>query len=269
MQLERSDIGIGDARGLTRRELLHTSAVAAGALLLASCSGGGTSSSGSGEKPPVSKAKGSHTTPLKPPAKLAESPTLTEKVEAGELPPLEERLPENPYVVPHKWLEPGKYGGRLNMTQGANDPNYALCQNMYGHSTLRFLNDGQDIGPGLAGSWEASPDAKVWTFHFRKGLRWSDGTPWTTADIMYWWEDMVLNEDNPAAPPDDVRSGRDTTATLEAPDDHTLVLRFDAPAPITAERLAAYVNGFGSVGPAWMAPKHYLKQFHPKYNPKV
>ena len=42
---------------------------------------------------------------------------------------------------------------------------------------------------------------------------------------------------------------------------------FDAPAPLTADRLAMWVNGF--IGPRWMAPMHYMKQFHPKYNTAV
>ena len=60
-------------------------------------------------------------------------------------------------------------------------------QYMYGHSLLRYLNDGLDVGPGLVESWEVNEDASEWTLHFREGLRWSDGEPWTTADIMFWW----------------------------------------------------------------------------------
>jgi peptide/nickel transport system substrate-binding protein len=86
---------------------------------------------------------------------------------------------------------------------------------------------------------------------------------------MYWWEDVVLNEQHTTTYPDDLRSGRDTTAEVTAPDETTLVLTFDAPAPITAEKVAAYVNSCGSVGPWWMAPKHYATQFHPKYNKQI
>jgi len=191
---------------------------------------------------------------------------LARMVEAGDLPPLEERLPENPYVVPHRWLTPGKYGGNLRL----NTPDTASGAHkeyMYGHSLLRWLNDGLDIGPGLVEAWESNEETSEWTFHFRRGLRWSDGEPWTTADIMYWWEDLVLNEEHPEIPPDDARSGKDTIATFSAPDDYTLVLTFDAPAPVLPERLAAWVNRGN--GPTWMQPKHYLQQFHPKYNKKI
>ncbi|GAB3415002.1 ABC transporter substrate-binding protein [Flindersiella endophytica] len=258
--------------GLSRRSILHLSAVAAGAALLAGCSGGGQDESpdqpAAGEEK-TGTGKGSETKPLELPKRFGESPKLAELVKAGQLPKVADRLPDKPYVVPHRWLTTGKYGGTLNLTQTANDPQYALNQNMYGHSILRYLNDGKDIGPGLAESWSSNSDASEWTFHFRKGLKWSDGEPWSTADIMYWWEDLVLNTEHTATPPDDVRSGRDTTAKVTAPDETTLVLTFDAPAPITAEKLAAYVNSSGSVGPWWMLPKHYISQFHPKYNKKV
>jgi len=181
---------------------------------------------------------------------------------------VKDRLPDKPYVVPHKWLTPGKYGGAINTVTG-DSASTTHAEFMYGHSLLRWLNDGQDIGPGLVESWESNEDASEWTLHFRKGLKWSDGHPWSTEDIMFWWEDMVLNEDHPDVPPDEARSGKGTLAKFSAPDETTLVMTFDAPAPLTADRLAMWVNGTVGNGPKWMAPKHYAKQFHPKYNPSV
>ncbi|MGW5360117.1 ABC transporter substrate-binding protein [Actinopolymorpha pittospori] len=202
------------------------------------------------------------------PSQLKQAPTLAKQVEAGTLPPVEERVPGRPYVVPHNWLQPGKYGGSLSILVPATNDS-VVKQNMYGNSILRFLNDMQDVGPGLAESWETNDDATEWVFHFRKGLRWSDGQPWTTADILYWWEDLVLNDVHPAVVPPDMLSGN-TVARMSAPDDHTLTLTFDAPAPITAERLAARVKGGnGDNGPIWISPKHYMQQFHPSYNKKI
>ncbi|MGW5364277.1 ABC transporter substrate-binding protein [Actinopolymorpha pittospori] len=256
--------------GVSRRGFLYGSAVAAGSLMLAACSGNeGTGSPGGNAGKATgtaSTAKGSVAKPITPPASYQEAPSLNALVKAGKLPAVEERLPASPYVIPHRWVEPGKYGGQLQMVID-DSTSGAIKEYSYGHSILRFLNDGLDIGPGLAESWESNPDATEWTFHFRKGLKWSDGKPWTTADIMYWWEDLVLNPEHPEVPPDDVRSGRDTTATLTAPDELTLVMKFDAPAPITPERLAAWANR--GVGPMWMAPKHVLMQYHPKYNKKI
>jgi peptide/nickel transport system substrate-binding protein len=139
---------------------------------------------------------------------------------------------------------------------------------MYGPSPTRFLNDGLDIGPGLAEKWEVSADQKEFTFHFRKGLKWSDGEPWTTQDVMYWWEDMVLNEQQTDTPPDPCRDGKAEVATLTAPDDYTMKLTFKNPAPFTMERITTWVKGC-LLGGRWSVPKHYAKQFHPKYNKSI
>ncbi|MGH3448714.1 MAG: ABC transporter substrate-binding protein, partial [Nocardioidaceae bacterium] len=174
-------------------------------------------------------------------------------------------MPDPPYVIPHKWLTPGTYGGSLHTVTPATD-DASTGEYMYGHSVLRWLNDGLDVGPGLAYSWEANDDTSEWTFHFRKGLKWSDGKSWTTADILFWWEDLVLNDDYPASVPDEMRSGKGTLAKVSAPDAVTLVMSFDAPTPLTADRVADWANGTHLNGPIWMAPKHYLARFHPAYN---
>jgi oligopeptide transport system substrate-binding protein len=45
--------------------------------------------------------------------------------------------------------------------------------------------------PGLARAWEISPDGLVYTFHLRDHLRWSDGSPITTDDILLSWKRMI------------------------------------------------------------------------------
>ncbi|HEY8789937.1 MAG TPA: ABC transporter substrate-binding protein [Actinopolymorphaceae bacterium] len=255
---------------LSRRKLLvSTAAAAGGAMLVAACGSGGSSSNSSADSGTgaASSAKGSAKTALPKPAKFQQAPSLDALVKAGTLPALADRLPENPYVVPHNWVQRGKYGGLLKSTT-TDTTSGALYEYTYGYSFLRYINDGIDIGPGLAEKWEVNADATVITFHFRKGLKWSDGQPWTTADIMYWWNDMVINPDHTDSPPDDVRDGKDQVAKVTAPDDLTLVLTFQSPAPVCVERIAAYVNGT-TIGPRWIAPMHYIKQFHPKYNKAI
>ena len=254
----------------SRRAFLFGSAAVAAAAVLGGCSGGGGggggTGGGSGGGPKTKVQVGSATKPLPVPSAFREAPTLKKLVDAGELPPVADRLPKNPYVLPHNWATPGKYGGRLRMMTPKTDDGQTR-EYMYGHSPLRWLNDGLDVGPGLCESWEANDDASEWTLHFREGLRWSDGELWTTADVLFWWEDLVLNEEHPAVPPDEMRSGLNTLAKVTAPDDHTLVMTFDAPAPLTADRLAMWTKGGkGDTGAIWMLPKHFAQEFHPKYN---
>jgi peptide/nickel transport system substrate-binding protein len=182
-------------------------------------------------------------------------------VSAGSLPPLDERLPQNPLVVAMPWQSAGKYGGRqrsLHSYVGHQQ------ESMYGNSPIRWVDDGLGVDQGWLEEWESNEDKSEWTLYLRKGIRWSDGAPFTVDDIMYWWEDMVLNEDHPEGPPDEGRSGLGTLATFQKVDDFTLQMIFDAPAPLTVDRLAMWVNA--GIGPRWITAKHYISQFSPLYN---
>ena len=254
-------------RHVSRREMLYGSALAAATCVIAGCtsSGGGTSGGQNGGGPASGGAgtKGSEKKPIKPPNTFSEAPELASQVKAGKLPQVKERLPERPYVIPHHWCENGKYGGTmLGLVDASDSP--IINEYMYGLSLLRWLNDGLDIGPGIVDSWESNADASEWTLHLRKGLKWSDGQPVTSADALYWWEDMVINPVHPAIASDSARSGSGTPMKLEAPDEVTLHLKFDSPTPLTPNLLCNGVNTSG-----WFVPKHYLKQWHPKYNKKI
>ncbi|HEX3813337.1 MAG TPA: ABC transporter substrate-binding protein [Mycobacteriales bacterium] len=258
---------------LSRRKFLYGSALAAGGVALSACSSSNGSNSSSSPSSDSGTGKGSAKKPLAAPKKLTESPTLAAQVKSGKLPALEKRLPENPYVVPHNWVKRGKYGGTLQLSvftaQGVAGAD-SNREYFYGHSPMRWLNDGLDIGPGIAETWSSNADTSEWTINFRKGLKWSDGEPFTVDDVLFWWEDIVLPGHYAQVPPDDCRSGKGTLVKMSKVDDTTLKMTYDAPAPLTAEHMAAYVKGaIGKNGPIWVLPKHYLKAFHPKYNPKV
>jgi ABC-type transport system substrate-binding protein len=254
----------GTDRQLSRRDLLFASALGAAAAVVAGCTS--EDAAPGRQAPKAAVGKGSHTRALPLPGRFTEAPDLAAKVKSGDLPALADRLPEHPYVVPHRWLKRGKYGGTLRLvTDDTEHP--AMKEYMYGHSPLRWLNDANDVGPGLAESWETNADNSVWTLHFRKGLRWSDGKPCTTADVMFWWTDMVLDEQHPEAAPAEFVSADGTVAKVSAPDELTLVIEFNTPAPLTAFYLANWVKAGN--GPTFIAPKHYLRKFHPSYTKGV
>jgi len=196
-----------------------------------------------------------------------QAPMLQEMVEAGELPSLAERLPLEPLVV-----EPiesiGKYGGTWHRGwRGIKDFH---CYGRINYETmLRWPRDPADpIQPGLAKSWEWSDGGKALTLHLRKGLKWSDGAPFTVDDIIFWWEAIELDEDiSPAPHAEWVVAGE--PMKLERVDDTTITLKFAGPNGLAETvGLAFHGNqwplGFERFG--FFAPKHYLEQFHPKYN---
>jgi len=263
------------ASAVRRRTFLLGSAAAAGAVAIAACGNSKSGSSDSGAGTPSGGAttgKGSSKTPLAKPAAFQESPLLKAQADAGKIPKVADRLPEEPYVVPHNWVQKGNYGGNLKMNiVGTSGGDAApVGEYFYSYSMLRFLNDGTTIGPGLVTKWTSNADASTWTFTLRKGVKWSDGSPVTTADIVFWWENMA-NDPNyiPETVPDEGKSGKGTICKLTASDDLTFTMTFDAPAPLTADRLAMWTNGPKGNGPTWIVPAHYAKQFHPKYNKSV
>src|SRR5438128_408882 len=69
-------------------------------------------------------------------------------------------------------------------------------------SMLRWPRDHRlPIGPGLVETYGCAPDRKQLTLTLRKGLKWSDGEPFTVDDILFWWNDIALNKDLSPAPP--------------------------------------------------------------------
>ncbi|MCJ7656860.1 MAG: ABC transporter substrate-binding protein, partial [Candidatus Atribacteria bacterium] len=115
-----------------------------------------------------------------------EAPQLAELVQAGKLPPVEERLPEEPLIVkPVEGI--GKYGGTWRRGFTGIKDYHAFGRQVY-DPILRWPRDPRDpVQPGLAKEWEWADGGKTLTLHLREGLKWSDGYPFTTKDITFWW----------------------------------------------------------------------------------
>jgi len=191
-----------------------------------------------------------------------EAPALAERVAAGELPPVSQRLPENPVIV--EPLESvGQYGGTWRMLDTAND----LGQAMMGIAVEPFLKWNRDVNgmrPNLVERWEWNADATAVTIQFRNGLKWSDGDPLTVDDYLFWWNDMVLDEDVPLVPASGT-TVQGELMTVEKVDDYTLNISFPAPNPMFMELSS---RGFYQSA-EYVVPEHYMRQFHPKYNEAV
>ncbi len=199
-----------------------------------------------------------------------ESPILAERVANGELPPLEERLPAEPLVV-----EPiesiGQYGGTWRRAFRGIADFHAFGRINY-DPMLRWPRDPKDpIQPGLAKEWTFNEDGTELTLVLREGLKWSDGAPFTTADIVFWWEDIELDTNiTPTPHAEWVVNGE--PMTLEVIDDVTIKLIFAGPNGM-AETVGLAFHGnqwplaFERFG--FFAPRHYLEQFHPKYNSEI
>jgi peptide/nickel transport system substrate-binding protein len=197
-------------------------------------------------------------------AKYKESPMLAEQVKLGKLPPVDQRLPADPLVVPVV-ERTGQYGGvwRRAFLGPADFNNYVRV--VY-DGLARYSPDGAKIEPKVAAGWQASPDFKVWTIRLRKGAHWSDGAPFTADDILFWYKDVVLNKDLMPTIPGWLRNSDGTAAAVEKVDAQTVRFSYKQPATLLLAALANQDGGDRTYAP--FLPTHYLKKFHPEYTKK-
>jgi peptide/nickel transport system substrate-binding protein len=202
------------------------------------------------------------------PKSFKEAPMLAELVKSAKLPPVEQRITQDPLVVkPVK--EIGTYGGtwRRAFTGPAD-----------WSSGVRVGGTDREIGwdytgtklvPNIVRSWEVSPDGKTTTLNLRRGMKWSDGHPFTADDYLFFYEDMYSNKElTPTPAPQLVtKSGH---GTMEKVDETTVRYVFKDPYFAFPLILAGVSPLGGQAHEGLMArgghaPAHYLKQFHPKY----
>jgi peptide/nickel transport system substrate-binding protein len=267
-------------KGITRRELLRNAALTTGTVTLwwlaptlvqagqASEPKLGAQLIGKLEGPEIIRD------PAKFPKTFNEATMLAELVKAGKLPPVEKRLPGPTDLMVVKPLkEIGKYGGRWRCGfTGPADPVYGN-RIVTTDKVLMWDYTGTKVMPSLAKDWRQSDDGKTTTIFLRKGLKWSDGQPFTADDFLFWYDDIYQNRDLVATPaPDFTINGK--PGVMKKADDYTVVLEFPEPyylfvdilagdTPIgggqtTMNTVVAYMGAY--------APAHYLKQFLPKYS---
>ena len=192
------------------------------------------------------------------PIEFNEAPMLKAMVASGELPPVEERLPDEPLVV-RPFESIGKYGGTITLIQRTVS-DWGTIQNSNLEPLLHKEQDNYTNAiPNLAVDWEMAADARTFTLFLRKGVKYSDGVEFTADDIMFWYNDQFMNEEL-------AQSWRSQwrPMTAEKIDDYTLRYTFPEPSPGV---IHAFASGtwWGSQSMAFQ-PAHYAKQFHIDYN---
>ncbi|WP_040586459.1 ABC transporter substrate-binding protein [Allomesorhizobium alhagi] len=202
---------------------------------------------------------------------------VTEKfVKTGKLPPVAERLPKEPMVFKTGNMPDGigvygdtmrhVVGGRpegwnysAGQTQGWGGIDIAMFECLTRTAPL-FQVDAKDVEPlpNLAKSWEWSEDGHTLTMKLVEGAKWSDGDPFDADDVMFYWDDNVVDPNvSPlnGATPETFGEG----TTLKAIDKYTVEWTFKDAFP----RQHLYTMAYGTFCPG---PSHVLKTKHPKYN---
>ena len=208
------------------------------------------------------------------PATYGEAPMLAAMVEAGELPPVEERLPDNPKVsseILDEYLdfEIGNYGGTLkHVTDDVNwdaDVFVACNEALF---TCASANSGE-VTPNLLEAVEINDDNTEFIFTLRKGLKWSDGTEVTIEDFRFTFEDVIFNEELNPVVSSKMRAGGSSGGapmTSEFIDDQHFAIRFESSyggflVAISIAGWAGYTD--------YLKPAEYLKPYHISYAEEI
>ncbi|PZG24227.1 ABC transporter substrate-binding protein [Micromonospora craterilacus] len=136
-------------------------------------------------------------------------------------------------------------GGVLNAAIGGEpdqlDPHktsayysFQVLENVY--DTLVEPDANLEMKPSLATEWTTSDDQLTWTFTLREGVKFSDGSPLTSADVVYSYTRIIDGKLNTAYKFATVKS-------VTAPDPTTVVVALTAPTP----NLLANLGGFKGV----------------------
>jgi ABC-type transport system substrate-binding protein len=224
---------------LTRRNLLGIGGAGLATATLSSC---GWLSTDPTPKTAETRAAG---------AKGSEAPQLAELVKSGGLPPVAERLPEEPLVV-QPTAAVGVYGGTWKtMIDGPEDVSW-LDRTAGYEPLVRWNPDFTEIIANVAASYESNAEGTEYTFKLRTGMKWSDGEPFTVEDLMFTRNEV----DNHAI----LGNGTDDVVVEKVADDTAKYILKEPNALFLQEWAANSVD---------LMPKHYLKQFHPDYEDKI
>jgi peptide/nickel transport system substrate-binding protein len=161
----------------------------------------------------------------------------------------------NPWVVPMA-ESIGNYGGTIRRGFKGVSDRWGPTKHI--DRSLVYYDQDLVLQPRLLESWEVSDDAATFTFHLRKGLKWSDGTEFTSAAFKWEYENVAKNEELSTSPPANFSSrdetGQKVLCDMDFPDDYTVVFKFKHPNPIWFYRTYRAHRGFFT--------PDYMAQFH-------
>jgi ABC-type transport system substrate-binding protein len=115
------------------------------------------------------------------------------------------------------WSDSTELLARVPCCEASVDKNTTWLLNQMFNGLVAYAPGTSKIVPDLAEKWDISADRLTWTFHLRKGVTFSDGSPLTAQDVKYSW-DMAQGPDSRSQ----IRLG--SIVRVETPDDSTVVV---------------------------------------------
>ncbi|MBL1422040.1 MAG: ABC transporter substrate-binding protein [Alphaproteobacteria bacterium] len=175
------------------------------------------------------------------------------------LPAVAERLPDEPMVVT-PLQSVGKYGGDFRTGLIGSGGSAQMIRFHAYEPMVRFSADWSTTVPNVAEAVDVNDAATEFTFHLRKGMKWSDGVSFTADDVMFWYND-IFNDPEINMDPQRYLVVGGEKAVFEKIDDYTYKVSF-----ATANGLFLQQIAWGNNDQTTRFPKHYFEQFHGKYN---
>ncbi len=175
----------------------------------------------------------------------------------GDLPAVADRLPTEPLVVvPYDSI--GQYGGQFNALSNATESGTSDFLSTRHTGLVRYTDDLQTVVPHVAKSFEWNDDFTQLTVKLREGHKWSDGAPFTSADVVFWYDNLMMDTNVIPEAKDYALAGGEPMEVV-ALDDTTVQFNLKAPKAGLIETFATqYIQPY--------QPKHFLGQFHPEIN---
>ena len=194
---------------------------------------------------------------------FSEAPMLAERVAAGELPAVTERLPQD-ILVRVPLHEIGRYGGTITLPiANLSNPfpgNQMITEMLF----VLDLRKPDNVAPGVAKGYEVSADGKTFTLYLREDMKWSDGALFTSDDFLFWWEDVMLNEQiTPSVP--SIWRPDDELVAIGKIDDQTVQYVFQS-AQFNAPFYFAQNDHIAAQQGRSYLPRQALEKYHVKYN---
>ncbi|TBL79599.1 ABC transporter substrate-binding protein [Paenibacillus thalictri] len=192
-----------------------------------------------------------------------EAPMLSKLVAAGTLKAVADRLPAKDDIMVEPVLEEvGQYGGDWKLPWKGPDDRWVVGQPTE-EPLFRFSKDGSKVEPNVAKGYDVNKDSTEFTIYLRKGMKWSDGQPFTADDVLFYWEHMLTKETFGKKIYDayysvDPVSGEKALAKVTKVDDYTFKVTHKYPSVQFLERVAIDNKWF-------FAPAHFQKTILPEF----
>jgi peptide/nickel transport system substrate-binding protein len=171
--------------------------------------------------------------------------------------PLLQRLPLEPLVIaPYKNI--GQYGGVLKGISKATESGTSDLLSLRHVNLVRFSDDLATVVPNVAKSWEWNADFTVLKVNLRQGHKWSDGAPFSAADVVFWYSNILMDSHVIEKPKERFLSAG-KAVKVKALNESTVEFTMNEPAP-------GFLDNFAQDYAQPFLPKHLLEKFHPAFN---